>query len=122
MVNKDEKEMTDDEKVMLKEEKKKEEEEISAMYEKEKRAKEKKEQKEKDDKLLSEEKDRLRYTKFYPLFIGILTLLSAAISINKFGYCKIQFLIVSAFLSFFLGFFIDSISNVIEKVGKFLSG
>jgi len=72
--------------------------------------------------LLKQKKRRLRYRLFYPIFLIVFAVLSTTISFNKFSTLnEAQYFIGSALLSFFLGFFIDSIPNVIEKVGKALS-
>jgi hypothetical protein len=65
------------------------------------------------------QKDLLRYCLFYPILIIVLSVLSVSYSINKFNTLdKTQYFIASALLSFFLGFFIDSILNVMEKLNK----
>jgi len=75
-----------------------------------------------DNELLENKKIRLRYFRFYPAFIIVIAILSATISINHFTKLEgIQSLVASALLSFLLGFFIDSIPNVIDKVGKAVS-
>jgi len=75
-----------------------------------------------DNEELENKKIRLRYFRFYPFLIIVMAIFSAIISITHFAKLEgIQPLVASALLSFFLGFFIDSIPNVIEKVGKALS-
>lgn len=74
-----------------------------------------------DSEATKQEKNRLRYISFYPIMIIVLAVLSTSVSINHFQVCGIQYLIASALLSFFLGFFIDSLSNVFEKLSKALT-
>jgi hypothetical protein len=75
-----------------------------------------------DSQQTKNKKIRLRYTFFYPILIIILAVLSNFFSIHQFSILKEnQYFIISALVSFFLGFFIDSIPNLIEKVGKAVS-
>ena len=74
---------------------------------------------EKEKEQLEQKKRRLRYRYFYPIFLLVFAVLSIAVSISNFIYLdEFQYFIGSALLSFLLGFFIDSIPNVIDKVGK----
>jgi hypothetical protein len=67
-------------------------------------------------------KAKLRYRFFYPYYLFVLAVLATSITEAKFiGLGKAQYFITSALLSFFLGFFVDSIPNMIEKLGKALT-
>jgi hypothetical protein len=81
--------------------------------------------KRKNNKLIKRKRDLLRHCLFYPVLLLVIVFLSAIISINQFYKVgevdDINFLIRTALLSFFLGFFIDSLTNIFERLGKALT-
>jgi len=64
-----------------------------------------------------ETKNRWRYFSYYPIMLIVLALLAVTISIYQFKLNKMSYFEASALLSFFLGYFIDSLPNVVEKLG-----
>lgn len=77
--------------------------------------------KEEDSEQTKRVKNLWRYFLFYPILIIVFAFLSTEISLSQFILLeRIHYLVASALLSFFLGFYIDSITYVIEKLGKVL--
>lgn len=67
-------------------------------------------------------KINLRYSIYYPIMLIVMSALSFAISISIYNNSEKTFLLSSALLSFFLGFFIDSLPNIVEKLPGKLGG
>jgi uncharacterized membrane protein len=77
--------------------------------------------------LIEEEKLSLiqmkwRYFTYYPIMLIVLSLLSVAISLHLFELKKSPFLGSMALVSFFLGYFVDALPNIIEKIGGKFGG
>ncbi|WP_264520652.1 hypothetical protein [Flavobacterium sp. N1994] len=64
----------------------------------------------------------LRYCMYYTIMLIVMSALSCVISISLFNKSEKIFLASSALLSFFLGFFIDSLSIIVEKLAEKLGG
>lgn len=64
----------------------------------------------------------LRYLTYYPIMLVVMSALSSVISISLFNKPEKVFFASSALLSFFLGFFIDSLPVIVEKLPKKLVG
>lgn len=62
-------------------------------------------------------KRQWRYLTYYPIMLVVLSFLSTTISIYQFKLTKPLYFEASALLAFFLGYFVDSLPNLIEKFG-----
>jgi len=67
-------------------------------------------------------KKKLRYYLYYPIMLIVMSVLSCVISKTQFNKTENDFLISAALLSFFLGFFIDSLTNIVEKLSGKIGG
>lgn len=61
----------------------------------------------------------LRYWIYYPIMLVMISLLSVSISTNEFKLPKLPYFLASTLLSFFLGFLIDDLQDILKGfVGK----
>ncbi len=67
-------------------------------------------------------KIKLRYYSYYPIMISVLALLSTVISMNSFKLPKMEYFVASGLLAFFMGYFVDSLPDQIEKLSEKVSG
>jgi hypothetical protein len=76
----------------------------------------------KPDSQAEKKKVILRYLIYYPIMLIVMSALSFAISTSIYNKSEKLFLLSSALLSFFLGFFIDSLPIIVEKLPGKLGG
>ncbi len=74
-----------------------------------------------DEQKLIEEiekhKKRWRYRLFYPIMLIVLSLLAVTLSLQLYTKDKLTYFLFSSIISFFLGYFVDSLPGIIEKLG-----
>lgn len=72
----------------------------------------------------NEELDRIkwRYFTYYPIMLTVLAVVSMAISLRLFELKTSSFLASMGLVSFFLGYFVDALPTIVEKLGDKVGG